>query len=390
MSPTLVPPPSRRCSAQSLRRAEASRRCVVRDAGPRGARVSMPSSTLSKRPVTSWCPRSSPKTLADVLRRHDPGHVGVAIARQTIDLYLSMSHEKASPVPVDDLVRGRIALSCQPRTGRGGHRHYAQRGVDDGLSGTPALMAGNSVILRPSPLTPISSLIGAAGGGGPTGGGAERGSSWASPVLSYSPATRPSTWCRSPVRAWPRAAKSLVRRHLLSSECLSNSVASRRKIICRTPYSVRQRACDGDRDDRQACVVPTRMLVPQEQKEQVLEAVSAAYKSIKVGPPSDPSAVMGPVICAAQRERCEQYVQLAEEPPRGAAAADAPQCWAAATSSSPQCWTCRTTPTRRPGTKSSARSSASRATETSTTRWRSRTIYCRCPDRYTGRTRPRR
>jgi aldehyde dehydrogenase (NAD+) len=63
----------------------------------------------------------------------------------------------------------------------------------------------------------------------------------------------------------------------------------------------------------QACVAATRMLVPQEQKDQVLEAVSTAYKSIKVGPPSDPSAVMGPVISAAQRERCEQYVQLAEE-----------------------------------------------------------------------------
>ena len=87
---------------------------------------------------------------------------GVAIARQTIDLYLSMSHEEASPVPVDDLVRGRIALSL---------RRHEPVGVVTAITPynaalmmgfqklIPALMAGNSVILRPSPLTPISSLI---------------------------------------------------------------------------------------------------------------------------------------------------------------------------------------------------------------------------------------
>ena len=87
---------------------------------------------------------------------------GVAIARQTIDLFLSMSHEQASPVPVDDLVRGRVALSI---------RRHEPVGVVTAITPynaalimgfqklIPALMAGNSVILRPSPLTPISSLI---------------------------------------------------------------------------------------------------------------------------------------------------------------------------------------------------------------------------------------
>jgi aldehyde dehydrogenase (NAD+) len=45
----------------------------------------------------------------------------------------------------------------------------------------------------------------------------------------------------------------------------------------------------------------------------VLEAVTAAYSAMKVGPPSDPAAVMGPLITAAQRERCERFVALAEE-----------------------------------------------------------------------------
>ena len=63
----------------------------------------------------------------------------------------------------------------------------------------------------------------------------------------------------------------------------------------------------------QACVAATRMLVPQDQKEQVLEAVSAMYRSIKVGPPTQADATMGPVISAAQRERCERLVAAAEE-----------------------------------------------------------------------------
>jgi len=65
-------------------------------------------------------------------------------------------------VPVDELVRGRVALSV---------RRYEPVGVVTAITPynaalimafqklIPALMAGNSVILRPSPLTPISSLI---------------------------------------------------------------------------------------------------------------------------------------------------------------------------------------------------------------------------------------
>ena len=45
----------------------------------------------------------------------------------------------------------------------------------------------------------------------------------------------------------------------------------------------------------------------------MLEAVSAAYARISVGPPSDETAMMGPLITAAQRERCERFVTVAEE-----------------------------------------------------------------------------
>ena len=244
---------------------------------------------------------------------------GVAIARQTIDLFLSMSHEQASPVPVDDLTRGRVALSI---------RRHEPVGVVTAITPynaalimgfqklIPALMAGNSVILRPSPLTPISSLIfGAAAdaAGLPPG------------VLSVV------------VESGIAGAELLTSHPAVDMVSFTGSTVAGRKILTQAAATVKRvslelggksaqiylpdavsRAAGGAAaaiatTAGQACVAATRMLVPHDHKEEVLEAVSAAYKSITVGPPTDPSTVMGPVISAAQRDKCENYVRLAEE-----------------------------------------------------------------------------
>ena len=65
----------------------------------------------------------------------------------------------------------------------------------------------------------------------------------------------------------------------------------------------------------QACVAPTRMLVPEDRKAEVLEKAAGVAAMLKVGDPSDPSTVVGPLISAAQRERCERYVAAAESRP---------------------------------------------------------------------------
>jgi len=244
---------------------------------------------------------------------------GLAIARQTIELFLSMSHEKASPVPVDDLVRGRVALSI---------RRHEPVGVVAAITPynaalimgfqklIPALMAGNSVILRPSPLTPISSLIfGAAAdaAGLPPG------------VLSVV------------VESGIAGAELLTRDPAVDMVSFTGSTVAGRKILAQAAPTVKRVSLElGGKSAQiylpdavhraavgaaaaiattagQACVAATRMLVPQDHKEEVLEAVSAAYRSIKVGAPTDPSVTMGPVISAAQRDKCERYVKLAEE-----------------------------------------------------------------------------
>jgi acyl-CoA reductase-like NAD-dependent aldehyde dehydrogenase len=244
---------------------------------------------------------------------------GVGLARQTIDLYLSMKHEEASPVPVDDLVRGRVALSI---------RRHEPVGVVAAITPynaalimgfqklIPALMAGNSVVLRPSPLTPISSLI---------FGKAAEAVDLAAGVLSV-------------VAENGTAGAELLTSHPgVDMVSFTGSTVAGRKILAQAAPTVKRVSLElggksaqiylPDAVDRaavgaamvvmstagQACVAATRMLVPEDHCAQVLDAVSAAYRSIKVGPPTSAEATMGPVISAAQRNRCERLVAAAEE-----------------------------------------------------------------------------
>ena len=244
---------------------------------------------------------------------------GMMLARNTIDLYLSLPQEEANPVPADELVKGRVALSL---------RRHEPVGVVVAI--TPyngaiimafqkliaALMAGNSVILRPSPLTPLSSL---AFGAAAEAAGLPQG------VLSVV------------IEPGASGAEQLTTDPAVDMVSFTGSTAVGRQILAQAAPTVKRVALElGGKSAQiylpdalhrvaagaaqvvamtagQACVAATRMLVPQYRKDEVLEAVSAAYARISVGPPSDETAMMGPLITAAQRERCERFVTLAEE-----------------------------------------------------------------------------
>ena len=244
---------------------------------------------------------------------------GLMLARNTIDLYLALPHEEANPVPAEELVRGRVALSL---------RRHEPVGVVVAI--TPyngaiimafqkliaALMAGNSVILRPSPLTPISSLA---------FGMAAQGAALPAGVLSVI------------IEAGAAGAEMLTTDPAVDMVSFTGSTAVGRRILVQAAPTVKRVALElGGKSAQiylpdalhrvaagaaqvvamtagQACVAATRMLVPEDRKEEVLESVGAAYAALTVGPPSDPAAMMGPLITAAQRERCERFVALAEE-----------------------------------------------------------------------------
>ncbi|MDT3439196.1 MULTISPECIES: aldehyde dehydrogenase family protein [unclassified Pseudofrankia] len=249
---------------------------------------------------------------------HAQYQAGIALARATIDLYLSMAHEQASPVPLDELVRARLTASV---------RRHEPIGVVSAITPYngaiimafqklfPALMAGNSVVLRPSPLTPLSSLVfgtAADAVGLPAG------------VLSVV------------VEDGSAGAEVLTTHPAVDMVSFTGSTAVGRRILAQAAPTVKRVALElggksaqiylPDAVDRvaagatavvamtagQACVAATRILVPADRKDEVVDTVSQTYAALVVGPPTDPAATMGPLINDAARARCATIVAAAE------------------------------------------------------------------------------
>jgi aldehyde dehydrogenase (NAD+) len=244
---------------------------------------------------------------------------GLAVGFGTIDLYLSLQHEEPNPVPVDELTRGRVALSL---------RRHEPVGVVTAITPynaalmmaiqkvVPALLTGNSVILRPSPLTPLSSLLlgrAADAAGLPPGVLSvvvEEGATGAELLTTHPDVDMVSfTGSTTVGRAILAQAAPTVKRVALELGGKSAQVYLPDAVDQAVTGAVTVVAMTAG----QACVAATRMLVPEEHKAEVLERVAAAYRSLTVGPPDDPNASFGPLISAAQRERCERFVALAEE-----------------------------------------------------------------------------
>jgi len=58
----------------------------------------------------------------------------------------------------------------------------------------------------------------------------------------------------------------------------------------------------------QGCALPTRILADRSVYDEVVEGMSAALRRVTVGDPTDKKTMMGPLIREAQRERVERYV----------------------------------------------------------------------------------
>ena len=58
----------------------------------------------------------------------------------------------------------------------------------------------------------------------------------------------------------------------------------------------------------QICAALTRVIVPRQRHDAVVDALSAAFAAISVGDPFDPATTMGPLAMHRQRERVEAYI----------------------------------------------------------------------------------
>lgn len=63
----------------------------------------------------------------------------------------------------------------------------------------------------------------------------------------------------------------------------------------------------------QGCSNQTRILVSRRRRDELIDGLSDAYKSLSVGDPLDPSTAIGPLVSERQRARVEGYITSGRE-----------------------------------------------------------------------------
>lgn len=180
----------------------------------------------------------------------------------------------------------------------------------------PALLAGCTVVAKPSPETPLDALIlaeCAEAAGLPPG------------VFNVVPADR-------------EAGDHLIRNPRIDKVSFTGSTAAGRHIgavcadrVARVSLELGGKSaaiiCD-DADlsaaipavtpvsmpfSGQICFAQTRILVPEKRHDEVLEAYRTAVEGIKVGDPWDPEVGMGPLSMRRQQERVLDYIEVGRQ-----------------------------------------------------------------------------
>jgi aldehyde dehydrogenase (NAD+) len=180
----------------------------------------------------------------------------------------------------------------------------------------PALLAGCTTILRPSPLTPLEAIVfGEAAEEAEihngvinvvaeegNGGGVLLGSHRGVDVVSFTGSTTVGRIIAA--QAAPTLKRVIlelggksVQLHL--PDTFADGGVGSTVVGALTVFASHA---------GQGCSLQTRMLIPNDKKDQVLEAIAAAAASLKVGDPSDRANMVGPLISSAQRDRVHGIV----------------------------------------------------------------------------------
>ena len=261
--------------------------------------------------LEAGCPVSSTVMGAQV-------HAPLRMTDDIIDMFLRLPEHEDNPLPIHERVNPYFTVQSL--------KLYRPLGVVSAISAynvpfytafwkvVPALMAGNSVILRPNPLTPISALIfaqAAEEAGIPKGvlnvimeDGLEGGQ-----LMTTDPRVDLVSFtgsCTVGAKVAEQAAPTLKRLVLeLGGKSAQIYLPDSAERAASAAFSV----CTSHAG--QGCVLGTRVFVPEEAKAKVLEAMAAAVANVKIGVASDPETQLGPVISAAQRARCEHFTEAA-------------------------------------------------------------------------------
>ncbi|HEX6131750.1 MAG TPA: aldehyde dehydrogenase [Actinomycetota bacterium] len=181
----------------------------------------------------------------------------------------------------------------------------------------PALATGNGVVLKPSELTPLTSLmLGriALASGIPEG------------ILNVVPGIGAVAGAR--LSAHPEVGKITFTGGTAAGRAVSRAAAERFAKVTvelggKTPVMVFD---DVDVEEAakgvafgafiaagQTCICGSRLLVQRSIHDRFVEALVAIARTIRIGDPFDPATQLGPLISAAARERVLGYVGIGEE-----------------------------------------------------------------------------
>ncbi|WP_432167056.1 aldehyde dehydrogenase [Streptomyces sp. bgisy031] len=181
----------------------------------------------------------------------------------------------------------------------------------------PALLAGCTVVLKPSPETPLDALWLAelcAEAGLPEG------------VLSVLPADRETgahlvshpgvdkvafTGSVGAGKAIMTAAAQNLTRVSLELGGKSAAIVLDDADLSVAVRSVVAGTCGAN--SGQACVALTRVLVPSSRYDEVAGALTAAFAALPVGDPSDPDTVVGPMVTQKQQQRNLECIRIGQE-----------------------------------------------------------------------------
>lgn len=291
-----------------------------RPARERAAQLRRFGESLNRRAaaITDWivseagCPRQSPAMNSQV-------QLPLRQAHEILDLFLSLPETDDNPLPLKDRINplGQTVQSV---------RRYTPMGVVAAIAAynfpfltalwkvMPALIAGNSVILRPSPLTPLSAMVFAEAANeaelppGVLNIVLESGIEGAR-LLTTHPAVDLVAFTGSTnvgMQVMSQAASTMKR---LQLELGGKSAQIFLPDLVERAAPTIAGVCTAHAG--QGCALGTRVFVPEARKAEVLEQIAAALPRIRIGSAHDADTQLGPVISAAQRARCEHFVGLA-------------------------------------------------------------------------------
>ncbi|WP_407107606.1 aldehyde dehydrogenase [Rhodococcus aetherivorans] len=283
-------------------------------------------------------PRMTPAERAEILVR-----VGNEVKKRIPEMAEAFTLELGSPAAVSTLFHQnavdmwddaatfheRFAFE-EERTWKGGHGKIVREPIGvvavvvpwngpvatGSLKISPALAAGCTVVLKPAPEGPVTMMMLAEAldaAGLPEG------------VISVVPAGR-------------EVGDYLVSHPDVDKISFTGSTAAGRVVMSRAAERIKRVtlelggksaaiiADDIDLDtflpgmvfggighSGQVCAALTRIIVPRERQEEVVEAIKAVMESVKVGDPRDEDTVLGPLAAERQQTRVLDYIEIGKK-----------------------------------------------------------------------------